>query len=411
MIDQSMVASARSSLEKLRSKCSDVFSKIMCAYNLGALYWTHIGDGDKAKQYYKEVTGYYENKEMSKEYYEHQVKMTANCYENLMLLSLSHDEFSEFTEKLRKIQPNNHILKELVPEISRLIDDGFSWAEIMEILTQNYYNRSNPALDNGRYGNAASSFQMIISRRKEFRISQEAINRIAIEFGYCRYQLVKRIISIHEKAFKGLKLNEFMFIFDDAISLIESCFTNTKAEPDTQRVIDSLKLDRDELNGLRNQKQTAPQGGQVKNLVDDLINEANSMGPRDGPPSYSSSMHDLLMKIVKCDKDWRLYAIKQAGGIEDGEVCQMVIGDITDGMYISQDIAEDAIMLLADSDEEIHWYCLCQLSGYFARKVSREAFKYAFSTLYKKAGRNSLKEAAEAILYRNGFGKIFGRWV
>ena len=86
--------------------------RIMVAYNLGAIYWAQIGNGEKAREYYKMVVSEAEKYGIAK-VDKIFPSMVANVFENMMHLSLSYEEFFYWEYKMRELQPFDNVLKSI----------------------------------------------------------------------------------------------------------------------------------------------------------------------------------------------------------------------------------------------------------------------------------------------------------
>ena len=135
------------------------------SYNLGVGNWVLLGNGVDARREFSacikefEETGYGGNQQLK--------IMHANALENAMLCSLSFEEFENFAEKLGVLTPKAPIIIELVPKISGSHERGEAWCISLFTVASGYYNRNDPRTDAGRYGEAKSTYHLILTNRKE----------------------------------------------------------------------------------------------------------------------------------------------------------------------------------------------------------------------------------------------------
>lgn len=255
LLERGNLKSAERWLIKTLDISDDVVIRIISSYNLGALYWTHIGDGEKARQYYQLTVRPYEENQLRSSHPKAFTDITANAYENLMFLSLSYDEFDTYTEKLRTIQPSDDVLRGFVPYIQKQRESGYPWSECFEVMTQMYYDRSNPQLNAARYGNAASSFHLLITHRRELRVSKEAFYRMIREYLILKMKLFQSVLSTQAK-FDPVVPSEFLFILKDAKELVEPQIDPNYPAKDVRNNLDEINKcihDFENLTIVRNQ--------------------------------------------------------------------------------------------------------------------------------------------------------------
>jgi hypothetical protein len=169
LIDAKRPLKAVEALELLLPNVSRPGAKGLILYNLGCLYRSSLGDGVRGRSCFMKVC---EQAAMVSPPDEMSNTLWSNSCENLMILSLSYDEYSRWAGELRRLRPAADILRGQVPEVTVFRDRGFPWSHAMETMAQGYYSRQDPRRDMGMYGDAASIFHLLLTYRKELRLSQ-----------------------------------------------------------------------------------------------------------------------------------------------------------------------------------------------------------------------------------------------
>lgn len=205
-------------LEPIPAKVSDPATRGMVLYNLGCLYRSSVGNGVRGKSYFIEVC-----EQAAKAPVLHDTIRTlwSNACENLMLLSLSYDEYVRWADKLRRLRPSADILRGQVPQIISLRDRGLPWSHAISTMTESYYSRSDPQHDVGMYGDAASLFHLLLTHRKELRLGREDWMRAVNEYGRLCLRLGDDMVVSAKKKNPMIVPREFVPIVEDALPLVE----------------------------------------------------------------------------------------------------------------------------------------------------------------------------------------------
>src|SRR5437868_610079 len=89
----------------------------------------------------------------------------ANSCENMMLLSLSYDEYEQWAAELETVEPTNDILRGQRPRIRSFRDEGQPWSFVMLVIAQTYYDRGDQTKDRGRYACGLATFRVMVTHR------------------------------------------------------------------------------------------------------------------------------------------------------------------------------------------------------------------------------------------------------
>jgi len=201
---------------------------MVSAYNLGTVYHTELGYGEKAKECYLKVIAWHESKPNYRAS-EPKARKTldtilANAYENLMLVSDSFEEFYSWGEKLRAINPKADVLHENLKDVQKAEQRGLDWEEVYFETAQLFWD-TDPAKDRGLYGFGASIYRrMLRGHRREnrtFRLNRQMYSYCANGYGGLMLMIVARMGKDMESALGRVDVDEVAFIFEDAVGLLK----------------------------------------------------------------------------------------------------------------------------------------------------------------------------------------------
>ena len=186
LLARGYMRSAEKSILNAIDKASTSELRIEALYNLGIFNWSFIGRGEKAMEAFEQVW-----QSASEEASTEQSRLLAsNASENAMMLCSSAEEFITWRERLRSTSPEQAILSEIGQTFPNRYDDGTPWWECMTELANGLYNRVNPSIDSGRYGNGASMWRNMLLNRKKLRLPVEAWRNAAQEYGILALRLL-----------------------------------------------------------------------------------------------------------------------------------------------------------------------------------------------------------------------------
>jgi len=214
--DNGRFRSALKMLEDTLKLTNNPAVSLICTYKMGAIHWSSLGNGSRARELYKKAVQIARSGQLPSE--DVTVKtIRANSCENLMLLSLSYEEYEDWSLQLRELQPKNDILRNHVPAVLNAGERGFPWSDILQDIANSYYNRGDSAMDPGRYGCGASTWELLLTNRKKLRLSREPWQRAVYEFGTLTMRIASDAITMMGKTPQGPDLDECLFMVDPAI--------------------------------------------------------------------------------------------------------------------------------------------------------------------------------------------------
>jgi hypothetical protein len=238
-VDQCRLLPALHALEEARRLTKIPDRRAWASYNLGAIQWHYFGNGLAARReflasIYDFDTHGYGKRPQFKTYH-------ANALENAMLCALSFDEFENLAAGLNALMPGVPILTGLVPQVRDSRERGDSWSHQLFSLAGTYYNRNDPIQDVGRYGEAKSTYHLILAHRRELRVSREDWRMALLE--YCTLSM--RMAADCQKMRGGdndtNSPEEFLPILTEAIPLAEEYLKLNPGDNDLKMFLESMK--------------------------------------------------------------------------------------------------------------------------------------------------------------------------
>jgi hypothetical protein len=203
-----------------------------------------MGEGIQAKDFFEATVNYYEEHPQLKSDFGVR-KFLAWAYENLMILSLSFQEYEDWAEKLRSVSPEEGILKGQVPLIHENQEAGMPWSDMMRMISGGYYNRNDPANDPGKYGFGAGVLQLLLENRKRLRLSREDWSTALYEYGALMQKL--GMISLRAMEVQGhIDPHECRFFLENGRVRVDEYLAANQPND----VIQKLSTSMDELLGM-----------------------------------------------------------------------------------------------------------------------------------------------------------------
>ncbi len=217
-------------LENVAANCPHLGLKALATFNLGAMCWSEIGDGESARKHFSAIAEIVRNAPPGADLDEVQCRW-ANACENLMLLSLSFDEYEKWAAELDSIEPTNAILKEQRPFMQNSRDKGRPWSAMLFVIASTYYNRGDPSKDRGRYACALATYRLMLGHRKALRLNRDDWGFVTYEVGALAMRMVADCNFALRNKGRPFDHTEFNFIAKDTLPLVEEYMA---AYPDDQ---------------------------------------------------------------------------------------------------------------------------------------------------------------------------------
>lgn len=263
LVEQKKFLSAKSRFEKGLADYSMVDTHLAFTYQLAVLYVSEIGNGEAARRLFQEVVNLFESHSNLRQD-RVLLRIKANACENLMLLSLSHEEYEKWADELEELQPENEILKTHKPLVQRRIDEGYAWSLIMFATAQQYLSPDPSEHHSYPYG--ASILQLLLNRRKAFRLPRSDWRDIVLSYGTAVMGIVGDCGQKIEQISKEPYPEEFAFVVADAIPLVEEYANKYSSDEQCQELLNSLIISAEQLN-LLSQKESTPERQAPKKIT------------------------------------------------------------------------------------------------------------------------------------------------
>ena len=234
LADQRRFIPAVQAIEEARRLTKIPDRRAWASYNLGVIYWHHLGNGLSARHEFLESIADFEKYG----YGQHPQLRTvhSSALENAMLCALSYDEFENLAARLYTVTPELPILKDLVPEVRSWRERGDSWSSRLFSLAESYYNRNDARRDIGRYAEARSTYHLILTHRRELRLSQENWRLALFEFCALSMRMVSDCAIFRGGDNDPNSPEEFITILTEAIPLVKEYLSLNTGDDDIKKV-------------------------------------------------------------------------------------------------------------------------------------------------------------------------------
>jgi hypothetical protein len=210
---------AADTLEQARALSRIPTRRAYATYALGVLFWAEFGDGVAARRKFLDAATEFDAAD-----YERQSPLKlihAAALENAMLCALSFDEFEELAERLRALTPDMPVLAGLIPTTRTEREHGMPWSYMLLRLAATYYNRNDPRVDRGGYGQAKSTYHLLLAHRRELRLKREVWRLALSEFCPLAMRLAGDCIKRRGGDADAHSPEEFLPILTEALPLVD----------------------------------------------------------------------------------------------------------------------------------------------------------------------------------------------
>lgn len=244
LADRKFFRAAMKLLERTRDTAGKPGVSFMCNYNLGTIHWSGLGNGETARSLFQAAVAIARSGQLPPNDATVRIVLANSC-ENLMLLSLSYEEYEDWSQQLLEIQPDNDILRGQVPVFLKAREEGFPWSDMLQNIALSYYNRGDPSRDPGRYGCGAATWQFLLTHRKSLRVKREMWQDAVFEYGALAMRIVSDATLVMKKHPTGVNLDECLFIVDAPIRFAEEYLTSDPSNPRISKLQANLRAFRD----------------------------------------------------------------------------------------------------------------------------------------------------------------------
>jgi tetratricopeptide (TPR) repeat protein len=222
LTDQRRLTLAIQALEMARALTKIPDRRAWATYNLGAIHFHLLGDGEAARREFLAAIGDFESYGYAQS--PRVSVMHANAIENAMLCALSFDEFEGLANRLRLLTkdiPMIPILVGLVPEVREARECGEPWAHCLLDFARRCYNRNDPKLDPGRYGQAKSTYHLLLTHRRELRVGRDVWGLAMYEYCVLAMRMATDCMKIRGGDDDRHSPEEYLPILTEALPLVD----------------------------------------------------------------------------------------------------------------------------------------------------------------------------------------------
>jgi hypothetical protein len=204
-----------------------------------------MGNGVEARRLYEQaISERYRTDKITphKDQQEFLDQIEANVCENLMLISLSYEEYDEWANRLQRLQQNAAILSGQRPKIHELRDQGYPWSHAMQVIAASSY-QSDPHTKkgSGRPANAASTYQLLIKNRKSLRLPRNEYRLVIITYASLISMVWAECGNKMETTLGRVDPDEFNSIITDALPEVEEYVNTNPTDSKGQEVLDHMR--------------------------------------------------------------------------------------------------------------------------------------------------------------------------
>jgi hypothetical protein len=217
--DQRRLTLAIEAWEEARRLTKIPDRRAWASFNLGVMHWARFGNGEAARREFLSAAAEFDAHGYGQI---PQLKMLhAGAIENAMLCALSFDEFDELAGRLRALTPDMPILAGLVPVVYQEREEGKPWSDLLIHFAYNYYSRNDPKLDRGRYGEAKSTYHLLLFHRRALRLSRDDWSLVVFEYCALAQRMVVDCMTARGGDSDSHPPDEYLPILTDALPLVD----------------------------------------------------------------------------------------------------------------------------------------------------------------------------------------------
>lgn len=227
---QGYLSTAKATYEGALSQNPNAIEKAKIYYELGALHWRHIGNGEEARRCFQITV---EECERLGNVAEIKI-IQRNACENLILLSLSYDEYGTWVEKAEILHEDKMKLKQHKEEVYGMRDRGLPWLELLHAQTDAFFQQQ-------LYASVAAICHLILMNRAKLRLSRDHWKGVALSYAEMILEIFRRCVFAMRNAGVKIDPDEWRFMAKDAIPLVSEYADQNPADAKAQELLEDLK--------------------------------------------------------------------------------------------------------------------------------------------------------------------------
>lgn len=307
LVDQGRLLPAVQTLEEARKLTVVSGQRAYVTYNLGAVHFHRLGNGKAARREF--LTAIQDFEEHGSSQHPFLRVIHANALENAMLLALSFNEFENLATRLEAVNPGVPILTGLVPTVKEARECGEPWRHLMLNFASRSYNRNDPKLDVGRYGQARSTYHLLLAHRRDLRVVREDWRLAVSEFCPLSMRMAADCMKVRGGDDDSHSPEEFLPILTEALPLVDEYLSYNSGDG-------TLKMFRGNMEEMvTNYRQRWASLQQERSVMPkktdyQVCQRCGTVYARrdiDGPDFMLNSHYDRSTMCLKCggDVDWQ----------------------------------------------------------------------------------------------------------
>ncbi len=233
LLEEGCLMSGVAVLEEGRRQTGDPDALALASYDLGATHWARLGNGDAARREFAATVAIFDQYgqgKISRRFH----PLLPNVLENAMLLALSFDEFEHLSARVQALTPDALTVTQLTPETLKARDEGQPWSDQLFKIAENYYDANDSSRDPGRYGEARSTYQILLDHRRELRLARDRWRLATYELGALSLRMVADCLRAHENSGGTYSPGEFLPILADAVPLIDDYLAHNPGDTELE---------------------------------------------------------------------------------------------------------------------------------------------------------------------------------
>lgn len=225
----------RSALSLLERSHRDDPQETAFLYHLGALYYCYLGNGLEAKRWFQATLN---SRETSKT--DPRWRLKAYACENLMLLSLTYEEYEDHASQLKHLDPDNPILKEHRDWVQQTKETAQPWYKVLGGVAIMHHNPHNP-IGATRHSECAATWHLFLSNYKKMRVPRHALRNALLGYYANLNQVVATAGQSRLDALGWDDPDEVIFMLEPLKRLLTAYLSENPDSPDVQELLNETE--------------------------------------------------------------------------------------------------------------------------------------------------------------------------
>jgi hypothetical protein len=199
--------------------------KILCLHTVVEACYYFAGDGEATRVWCEALLNWMDRntnvitdvpslREVMEDMYIKQCEILADT-------ALSYEEYFTSMERIKSIRPHTELQSRQVDLINSMQNEGQPWSANMLLLAVRYSGANDiMGQSNTMYGPAAALYGLMLQNRRKLRLSRTDLKMSLTNYSTSIGNLVAEADSYYENTRERLNPNDYLFMLDKAISVI-----------------------------------------------------------------------------------------------------------------------------------------------------------------------------------------------